>query len=411
MASFPTKPRLIKHHSYRSWTSFWRDDDDKLRTKRFGRERQVSKQVALARYANWIAEWKRSLYVRNPNVQSETLTVRGLAQAYVDYAQGYFVKNGKPTSHVYDVLAAMQALSDMYGDKAAELLTPAELAKLRDAMIFGHRQDPKTDEMREYRRSLKTVNGRLHTIQQAYQWAVEKGWIPAPVWQGLMAVSRLKRGRSQAKDPKRVTAVAQHWVERTIKCCPPTLQAMIHVQWLTGMRPGEVCIIRPIDLDMSGRCWIYVPQSHKTQHLEKCRRVAIGPRAQAILKRFLGRDTTTYLFTPAEAEQQRLATRHEGRKTPLKYGNRPGTNRKDTRQLRPCYTTESFRKAIHHACHKAEIPLWNPNQLRHAWATRIEKNEGVEMTSAGLGHSTVDTTELYLERDLERAKELAVKYG
>ena len=35
---------------------------------------------------------------------------------------------------------------------------------------------------------------------------------------------------------------------------------------------------------------------------------------------------TEYLFQPAEAETWRRGLRHAARKTPLQYGNRPGTN-------------------------------------------------------------------------------------
>ena len=142
---------------------------------------------------------------------------------------------------------------------------------------------------------------------------------------------------------------------------------MIEVQWLTGMRPAEVCMMRPIDIDTSGECWIYTPRGHKTEHFDKVRRIAIGPQAQAILRPSLRRNTTAYMFTPAEAEERRAEARHAARETPLTYGNRRGTNRKGTRKLRSCYTSEGYRKAVHYACRLA-FPA--PNDIKGDRAKR-----------------------------------------
>lgn len=146
---------------------------------------------------------------------------------------------------------------------------------------------------------------------------------------------------------------------------------------LTGMRPGEVYIIRPHDIEAGGNVWRYYPSRHKLEHKEIDRVIPLGPQAQEIIKPFLMRDTLAYPFSPADAQRQRLETRHRARKTPEGYGNRAGTNRKEIAERKPGerYTGESYRKAIHHACGAAERALretasmatfarWNPNQLR-----------------------------------------------
>ena len=35
---------------------------------------------------------------------------------------------------------------------------------------------------------------------------------------------------------------------------------------MAGMRPGEVCSMRPADIDTSGDLWIHRPIHHKTAH-------------------------------------------------------------------------------------------------------------------------------------------------
>jgi len=42
--------------------------------------------------------------------------------------------------------------------------------------------------------------------------------------------------------------------------------AMVELQWLTGMRSGEVTRMRTGEIDTTGKLWIYRPSRHKTQH-------------------------------------------------------------------------------------------------------------------------------------------------
>lgn len=72
--------------------------------------------------------------------------------------------------------------------------------------------------------------------------------------------------------------------------------------------------------------------------------MAIGPKAQAILMRYLLRPDDAYCFSPTESEKQRRRENHEARVTPAGYGNRPGTNRKRSPKWKPGarYTTASY---------------------------------------------------------------------
>ena len=54
---------------------------------------------------------------------------------------------------------------------------------------------------------------------------------------------------------------------------------------------------------------------------------------------------------------------------------------------------------------------WSPNQLRHTAATRIRKEHGLEAAQAVLSHANADTTQIYAERDTEKAMEVARAMG
>ncbi len=65
--------------------------------------------------------------------------------------------------------------------------------------------------------------------------------------------------------------------------------------------------MRPCDIDRSGETWTYRPESHKTEHHDRDRVVFIGPKAQAVLLRYLARDPSMYCFRPCDSEAKRRA--------------------------------------------------------------------------------------------------------
>src|SRR5690606_22936321 len=103
---------------------------------------------------------------------------------------------------------------------------------------------------------------------------------------------------------------------------------------------------------MSGDVWLYRPDTHKTEHDERDRSIHIEPRGQDILRPYLVREKESHCFRHVDSEKKRREEQHAARKTPLSYGNRPGTNRKRKPKWTAGeqYTTGSYRRAIHRAC-------------------------------------------------------------
>jgi integrase len=179
------------------------------------------------------------------------------------------------------------------------------------------------------------------------------------------------------------------------------------------MRPAEVCLIRPADIDRSGEVWRYTPHEHKTEHRGRERLVLIGKKGQQILLPFLLRPDDRYCFCPRESEAKRRALQHANRVTPSTYGNAPGTNRKRSPKRRPGerYNSASYLRAIRRGCEAAGIEPWAPNRLRHAFATEVRRLGGIEAVKTLLGHSEIGTSEIYAERDLALAADLMVRMG
>jgi integrase len=206
---------------------------------------------------------------------------------------------------------------------------------------------------------------------------------------------------------------------------------MIQVQRLTGARPGEVCVMRAIDIDMRGHIWLYRPGSdeeqgrHKTAHHGHTRVIAIGPKAQEVIKPFLTTNLTAYFFRPVDAlDNPKWARRRK-----------PGEH----------YTVDSYRQAIERGCDRAFPPpatlgrmegetcrawrqrltaeqreelkawqkahRWHPHQLRHSLATEIRREHGLDAARAVLGHRSPAITEIYAELDANKAAEVMGKLG
>lgn len=185
--------------------------------------------------------------------------------------------------------------------------------------------------------------------------------------------------------------VPEAYVEAAIAHLSKQVTAMIRLQQLTGMRPGEVTILRACDLDMGGKVWTYTPSTHKTEHHGIERPVYLGPRAQEVIKPFLKSDLKAFLFDPRDMMDDFQAIRRKNRKTPMTPSQQKRT-KKSKRKVAPMdhYTTESYRRAITRACAKADkaarvqhpdakpddvfVPSWHPHQLRHNAATRLRRN-------------------------------------
>src|SRR5262249_48069796 len=137
------------------------------------------------------------------------------------------------------------------------------------------------------------INQRGGRVRRVFRWAVGNELVPSTVLQGLQAVRGLQRGRSQARGAEPVKAGPGPFVNATLPFLLPPVAAMVSLQLVTGMRPGEVAILRGIDLDMTGPVWLYRPGSdrgpegtHKTAYRGHRRVIPIGPRGQQIIRQW-----------------------------------------------------------------------------------------------------------------------------
>jgi integrase len=316
------------------------------------------------------------------------LTINELILAYWEFADGYYRKNGESSTQADRVRRSMKPVKELYGHTAAKDFGPLALKAVRERMIHS-------DWTRGY------INSCVGCIKRMFKWAVEQELVPPSTYHALQAVAGLEKGRTTARESQRVRPVVDEHVNAVLPFLTPPVRAMVEVQRLAGMRPCEVVIMRPCDIDQSnGKTWVCRPESHKTEHHGVERVVFLGPQAQTFLRPFLeGRDRRTYLFCPRESVEGYL--RAKGRRIRHGRGRKPGLR----------YKVASYDRAIANACRRAGVPHWAPNQLRHAKATEIRRESGLDAARAVLGHRSPAITEVYAEVDANKAAEVMELFG
>jgi integrase len=395
-----------------------------------------------AEYQRVISEWLAGNRMA-PDTDSSDLSVSELVLMFWRHAKGYYRgPDGKPTTELRNLKAALRPLRRLYGKTSARDFGPRALKAVIQEMV----------RMKWCRTH---INRQIPRIKLLFKWAVSNELVPASVHHALITVSGLRIGRSDAPESEPVKPVPDGLVDSTLKHVLPQVQAMIELQRLTGMRPAEVCGMRGVDIDTTGKLWLYRPAHHKTQHHGHARVVYFGPKAIEIVRRFLRPNMQEHLFRPDEAEAQRREKLHEQRQTPADQGNVVGSNQKRRPRRHPgdCYTVAAYRRAIARGCEAAftmsvefreprtvqaikaeqQLPpeeqvhrkqqrrqqraqwraqnVWHPHQLRHSAATRLRKEHGLEAAQVILGHKTLTVTQIYAEKNVEAALKIMAEVG
>jgi integrase len=195
---------------------------------------------------------------------------------------------------------------------------------------------------------------------------------------------------------------------------------MLEIQWLTGMRSGEVRIMRTLDIDRTDpRCWCYRPGSddgphgaHKNAWRGQDRAVPLGPRCIEVLTPWLRpEDPAAFLFQPRAATEERNARRRAQRKTPRTPSQLARKRKKNPRRVPgDCYSDESYPRAVARACAKAGV-RFHPYMLRHGRKMAIERQEGSEAARCVLGQKSIQSTQHYGKIDLGRAQDVMARLG
>jgi hypothetical protein len=139
-------------------------------------------------------------------------TVGEVMVGYVEHAESYYRKDGRPTSQVTLIKLTLKGLERLYGHTSARDFGPLALKAVRQAYIDSGL-------------CRTEVNRRTGLVIRFFEWAVENEPVPSSVHHGLVAVAGLRKGRTDVREPAPVkpgsdTHVCLQRVPRS--SCPAT---------------------------------------------------------------------------------------------------------------------------------------------------------------------------------------------
>ncbi|MFN7878061.1 MAG: hypothetical protein ACK5PB_22270 [Pirellula sp.] len=151
-------------------------------------------------------------------------TVVEVPNAYRKFAENYYRKDGRVTSEYGCILEALKIVRELYGRKIANEFGPLALKAVRQRMVDkgwsrGH------------------INKSVGRIRRCFKWAVEIELVRRDMYHGLMAVSGLRKGRSEAREPDPVLHVDNATVQATLPYLSIVVADMVRFQRITGCRP------------------------------------------------------------------------------------------------------------------------------------------------------------------------------
>lgn len=363
---------------------------------------------AHAAYAELVARWTargRTLEHVKPDPLHARPSAGCVAELCRDYAKHIDAKGGISVKHKDCVKRAIRIARVTCGALPVAEFGPLALQDVRKAMLairFGE------NDSRRWTRSV--VNRRVRHLIRMFKWAVAHERAPIALPAALACVEPLKPGDYDVPEGRVVKPVPSAHVDAIREHVSSVVWAMIEVQRYSAARAGEVCVMRPIDIDTTGKVWLYRPSSHKNAHRGHDRIIYLGRKAQKAIKPLLaGRALDAYLFDPRESVRERAqANATEGQS---RRDNQQPDARKTARRVRDHFTTNIYQQAIRRACKAAGVPHWSTHQLRHLAATNARKEFGAEAALLVLGDKSTRLVDVYAEKDHSRAQEVIAKIG
>lgn len=288
--------------------------------------------------------------------ESTPSTLADVSIRFLAWAETYYKRSdGSPTGEARNCEVAMRSLVGPYGNIPIDEVCYSDIVSARDLLV-------------EHGFTRGVVNQRVGIWKRFFAWALENRLCEAHTKSDVWAITNLRQGRSEAPEQRVVRPVAHKDVKVTCQYAPASVSAMIRVQELTGMRPGELCAMRVEDVSAWRDVLVYRPAIHKTQHKGKPRIIVMGPRAQSIISLYL--KGKGFVFSPGQS----IAERGLKNKTKSSWSV-------NNYAQSVAYAVAAARKAGEDVCE------WSPNQLRHACGTRVRRKFGVSAARVVLGHS------------------------
>ncbi len=368
--------------------------------------------VSFARYAILIRDYQANGMTAPPDISSSEL---------VSLTEGF--ESGLPTVHLEDEPITIKHLMASYNAHAETVYetSPAEQSRIKqicdeielhEGSTIVAKYGPKKlkdqrDRWVKSGKCRKYCNRLTCLVVRIFGWGVSEELVDETTWRALMSVTPLREGKTAAPESDARVPVSLDDVRKTIPELSPMLRAMVRIHVATGMRPTELCTIRPMDIDKAGPEWLYKPPHHKNKSKGQDRVIPILGDAKDALIDYMNRAADSYCFCPSESVAQWQAKKRSNRRSKVQPSQEDRSKENPLVQPGDRYTQDSYRRAIHRACKRAGVKQWFPYQLRHLNLTEVRDALSAEHAQAIGGHSRIDMTNVYAKAKVEKAIEAA----
>ena len=425
MAGRKKRPTLRLSNGY--WVTTIYRPNGVRGTVSFGREDSQSESEIRIAFERWI-----ELYLNQPQktlsfsspyealeymINPTTITTAGqLFEKYEAYYRKDVpgVRNGLEHPDLRLIRRAHNFIQP-YSEWPVDALGPDELNDIKNKLL-KHKYK-KCKQTKSYTR--RGINDTLKWIKKILKWGVGRNIVKNETLIGIENELKLLRmGEKGAKDNIKRGRVTEEEFNKVIGVVTSVIGDMLKLIWHTGMRPYEICEMRPYDiLRDDSECWLYIPGRdktpigmHKTTRYGKVKVIPLAGECIDILsKRIDDFDSKEYIFTPKDSVAEFRETKRKNRKTPISCGNKSGSNRKKIPKKKPggLYTNNSFAQACKRACRRAGVEAFVPYDLRRTVATKTRASLGKEAAKTLLGHAEQSTTDIYLLEEVQEAMKVA----
>ena len=251
------------------------------------------------------------------------------------------------------------------------------------------------------------VNRLVNCTRRMFRWGVAEELVTESTWTRLRSVDALRCGQTDAPETNAVIPVPIDAVRKTAVELSPVLKSMLVVHVATGMRPSELCNMRPCDIDRSGTVWMYRPPKHKNANKGKARAIPLVGDARDAITNYLNRDPKSYCFSPVESMAWWQASKRADRKSKVQPSQVSRAKENPRKGPGERFDANSYRQSIQRAAMRAGVESWHPYQIRHLSGTFVRDALGPEAAQALLGHSHISMTEHYAKVSESKAIEAA----
>ena len=247
-----------------------------------------------------------------------------------------------------------------------------------DTENFGTREAYQLQNHLTSRYSGDYINRLFSCLRRVFNWGVFLGFVPAAKAHELTIIPSIRRGDRRCRENKPRTNVPEEYVATAIlHCHRPIIADMLILQSIHGMRPGEICNLKPsvINFKFDGDNWLALPKEHKTARKGYARPFMLCKISQEILKKYMPDDPEQCFFLNAQGKP---------------------------------FTHISFGRAVRKVIDKHCLPKFVTYQLRHNVATKTAKEYGAEYAQELLGHASKAMTDHYIHLpNIDKIREMA----